>query len=39
MNVLWVVWEDGVAYRKGVGRIERSAWEAVKKDDIWLVLG
>ncbi|KAH6876404.1 heterokaryon incompatibility protein-domain-containing protein [Thelonectria olida] len=39
MNVLWVSWDDGVAYRRGVGRVQRSAWEAVKKADVSLVLG
>ncbi|KAK8004717.1 heterokaryon incompatibility protein [Apiospora arundinis] len=38
-NVLWVEWVDGIAYRKGVGRVNRSAWERLKKDEISLVLG
>ncbi|KAH6987226.1 heterokaryon incompatibility protein-domain-containing protein [Ilyonectria destructans] len=38
-NVLWVVWEDGIAYRKGVGRVMRSVWEGLQKEDISLVLG
>ncbi|KAK7985701.1 HET-domain-containing protein [Apiospora saccharicola] len=38
-NVLWVEWEDGIAYRKGIGRVERSAWERLEKEDISLVLG
>lgn len=27
-NVLWIEWEDGIAYRKGVGRVEKGMWEA-----------
>ncbi|KAL2070009.1 hypothetical protein VTL71DRAFT_14689 [Oculimacula yallundae] len=27
VNVLWVEWRNGVAYRKGLGRVERGAWE------------
>lgn len=38
-NVLWVVWKDGIAYRKGVGRVKRSVWEGLRKEDISLVLG
>lgn len=39
-NVLWVEWEDRIAYRKGIGRIMKSAWEALP-DLEWfdLVLG
>jgi hypothetical protein len=25
-NVLWVEWKDGIAYRKGCGRVMKSAW-------------
>ncbi|KAL1847231.1 hypothetical protein VTK73DRAFT_10412 [Phialemonium thermophilum] len=38
-NVLWVVWEDGTAYRRGVGRVERKAWESIPKQNIELLLG
>lgn len=37
--VLWVEWIDGVAYRKALGRVERSLWEAQERQDIDLVLG
>jgi hypothetical protein len=39
VNVLWVEWEDGIAYRKGVGRVMKSAWEAQELEWIDLVLG
>jgi hypothetical protein len=38
-NVLWVEWEDAVAYRKGIGRVKRSVWDRLEKEDISLVLG
>lgn len=38
-NVLWVEWEDGIAYRRGVGRVKREIWESMELEDIDLVLG
>lgn len=38
-NILWVYWKDGVAYRKGVGRVKRKAWEALERKDVFLILG
>ena len=38
-NVLWVKWEDGIAYRRGIGRVSKDAWEELPKEDINLVLG
>lgn len=38
-NAIWIEWEDGIAYRKGVGRILKSAWEAAKPEKINLILG
>lgn len=38
-NVLWVEWEEGIAYRKGVGRIEKAMWEAQELEWIDLMLG
>lgn len=38
-NVLWVKWEDGIAYRRGVGRVTRETWESMELEDIDLVLG
>jgi hypothetical protein len=26
-NVFWIQWEDGIAYRKGIGRVEKDIWE------------
>lgn len=38
-NVLWVKWEDGIAYRRGVGHIKRETWESMELEDVDLVLG
>ena len=38
-NVLWVEWEDGVAYRKGLGRVMKSVWEAEATKRIDVTLG
>ncbi|KAK3369558.1 heterokaryon incompatibility protein-domain-containing protein [Lasiosphaeria ovina] len=38
-TVLWVEWEGGVAYRKGVGSVEKAMWEQLKLYDFNLVLG
>lgn len=37
-NVLWVVWENGVAFRRGVGQVSR-AWDSLDLKDVDLVLG
>lgn len=38
-RVLWVEWQDGIAYRLGVGWVERETWEGVNRTEIDLVLG
>ncbi|KAM7213487.1 Heterokaryon incompatibility protein (HET) domain containing protein [Rhypophila decipiens] len=38
-NVLWVEWIDGVAYRKGLGKVWKDACDAAEKEDIDLILG
>lgn len=38
-TVLWIEWEGGVAYRNGVGSIEKSKWEHLDLEDVDLVLG
>jgi hypothetical protein len=39
INVLWVEWEEGIAYRKAYGRVMKSAWEDQELEWIDLVLG
>ncbi|KAL4727818.1 hypothetical protein ACLX1H_004507 [Fusarium chlamydosporum] len=38
-NVLLIEWEDGIAYRQGIGRVDKSAWETGPCEEIDLVLG
>jgi len=43
-NVMWVGWreeEDGkkVAYREGLGRVVRKAWDGMEKDEVEILLG
>ncbi|CAG9981896.1 unnamed protein product [Clonostachys byssicola] len=38
-TVLWIEWENGVAYRKAAGRIGKSHWENLHLEDVELVLG
>lgn len=38
-RVLWVEWENGIAYRLGVGWVERAAWETVNRTEVDLILG
>ncbi|KAI4869647.1 HET-domain-containing protein [Hypoxylon rubiginosum] len=37
--VLWIEWEVGIAYRKGIGRVEKNMWERQEREWIDLVLG
>jgi len=39
VNVLWVEWDEGIAYRKAIGRVMKSAWDAQELEWIDLVLG
>jgi hypothetical protein len=38
-NVLLIEWKDGIAYRQGIGRVDKSAWDAGPREEIDLVLG
>lgn len=38
-NVLWIEWNEGVAYRKGLGRVIKEAWERQATEWIDLTLG
>lgn len=38
-TVLWVEWIEGVAYRNGVGSIEKSRWEKLDLEEVELVMG
>ena len=38
-NVICIEWEDGVAYRRGLGRVEKGRWEALDREWFDLTLG
>jgi hypothetical protein len=38
-NVLWIEWHDAVAYRKALGRVEKSMWDRQRRDIIDVTLG
>jgi len=39
-NVLYIEWDSsGVAYRKGIGRVDKEIWESLEHDNINLMLG
>lgn len=38
-NALWVKWEDGIAYRKGLAHIGKEYWDAAGPEDIDVRLG
>ncbi|KAK1825792.1 heterokaryon incompatibility protein-domain-containing protein [Podospora conica] len=37
--VLCIEWKDGIAYRRGLGRVKRAAWERQDLQDVDVVLG
>jgi hypothetical protein len=38
-HVMWIEWEDKVAYRKGLGKVSMEAWEEQDRESIHLMLG
>jgi len=38
-NVMWIGWKDGIAHRRGLGRVEKSVWERQELDTIDVTLG
>ncbi|CZR66242.1 uncharacterized protein PAC_16143 [Phialocephala subalpina] len=38
-NVLWIEWKEGVAYRKGIGRVMKDIWDCQALERIDLILG
>jgi hypothetical protein len=38
-NVMWIEWEDGIAYRRAVGRVYKEAWEALDLEEVDVLLG
>jgi hypothetical protein len=37
--VLWIVWIDGIAYRRGIGRVLKTVWESMDLEEIEVRLG
>jgi hypothetical protein len=38
-HVLWIEWTNGIAYRKGSGRVLKEAWDREATEEIDLILG
>ena len=38
-NVMWIEWENGIAYRRALGRILRDVWESQKLEWVDITLG
>lgn len=38
-NVLWIEWQEGIAYRKGLGRVDQVVWDNLSTDEIDVFLG
>jgi hypothetical protein len=38
-NVMWIEWENGIAYRKAVGRVYKEAWESLDLEEVDVLLG
>ena len=38
-NVMWIEWENGTAYRKGVGAVQKEAWESLRSEIMSFKLG
>jgi len=36
---MWIGWEDGISYHKGLGRVLEAAWDSKETEEIELVLG
>ncbi|KAF2240970.1 HET-domain-containing protein [Trematosphaeria pertusa] len=37
--VMWVGWDNGIAYRRGLGRVQRQLWEEQRGELFYLLLG
>ncbi|KAL9621162.1 MAG: hypothetical protein Q9160_004413 [Pyrenula sp. 1 TL-2023] len=38
-NVLWIEWQEGIAYRRALGQIKKDVWDRQPKEDVDLILG
>ena len=39
IHVMWIEWEDGIAYRKAVGTVYEAMWDSLVREDIDVILG
>ncbi|KAL6822220.1 phosphotransferase enzyme family domain-containing protein [Trichoderma camerunense] len=37
--ILWIGWVDGIAYRRGIGRVLKGVWENMELEEIGVTLG
>ena len=38
-NILWIQWQDDIAYRKGVGRVVKDIWDELEAEEVKVLLG
>ncbi|KAK0758527.1 hypothetical protein N5P37_008926 [Trichoderma harzianum] len=38
-SILWIGWDKGVAYRRGIGRVLKTVWEKMEREEIEVTLG
>ena len=38
-HVLWIEWQGGIAYRRGLGRVVQTVWDHLPKDEVDVLLG
>ena len=39
VNVIWIEWVDGVAYRKALGRVRKKIWRKEATEKLHMTLG
>ena len=39
VNVLWIEWENDIAYRRAAGYVGKQNWQQLEREDVDLVLG
>lgn len=37
--ILWIGWVDGIAYRRGIGRVLKRVWEKMELEEVEILLG
>ncbi|CAN9449565.1 unnamed protein product [Alternaria alternata] len=39
VNILWIEWENDIAYRRAAGYVRKQDWQQLEREDVDLVLG